>query len=83
MKTSRNILSALIAAGAPGVVLLALSNWIPADLSVAGLTAIGLFAFAIFDYSRPVATLRMPGVVVRPTLPVAITPVQRGARRAA
>jgi hypothetical protein len=83
MKTSRNILSALIAAGAPGVLLLALGNWIPADLSVAGLTVIGLIAFAIFDYSRPVATLRVPGVVLRPTLPGAVTPAQRGARRAA
>lgn len=75
MKTTSNILSSLIAAGAPGVALLALSDRVPADLALAGLTAIGLVAFAIFDYSRPTHELKVPGGVVRPMLPAASAPV--------
>lgn len=75
MKTSRNILSALIAAGAPGVALLALSNRIPADLALAALTAIGLVAFAIFDYSRNTASLKARAAVIRPPLRAVASPV--------
>jgi hypothetical protein len=35
MKTTRNLLSVLLAAGAPGVALLAISNVIPADVAMA------------------------------------------------
>ena len=83
MKISRNILSALIAAGAPGVALLALNNRIPADLALAVLTAIGLVAFAIFDYSRPTHELKLPGVVVRPGLPAVSVSTACSARKAA
>ena len=76
MKISRNILSALIAAGAPGMALLALTNRVPADLSLAALTTIGLFAFAIFDYSRPLAALKVPGIVLRSMLPAIPAPAQ-------
>jgi hypothetical protein len=82
MKISRNILSALIAAGAPGVALLALSNRVPADLALAALTAIGLVAFAIFDYSRNTASLNVRAAVVRPTVPAVTsqnTPIIRRA----
>ncbi len=83
MKISRNILSALIAAGAPGVALLALSNRIPADLALAVLTAIGLIAFAIFDYSRPVHALKVPAQVLRPAVPACNPPCPAPVRHAA
>jgi hypothetical protein len=83
MKTTNNILSALIAAGAPGVALLALSNRIPADLALAVLTAIGLVAFAIFDYTRPVHSLKEPAKVIRPTVAACRTPCPVSVRHAA
>jgi hypothetical protein len=83
MKISRNILSALIAAGAPGVALLALSNRVPADLALAALTAIGLVAFAIFDYSRNTASLNVRAAVVRPTVPAVTSQSTPIIRRAA
>jgi hypothetical protein len=67
MKTTRNILSVLVAAGTPGVALLVLTN-LPADVVLAGFTTVAVIAFAIFDYSRPAATLKVPGVVIRPPL---------------
>ena len=83
MKTTNNILSALIAAGAPGVALLALSNRIPADLALAVLTAIGLVAFAIFDYTRPMRALKVPGQVLRPAVPACNQPCPAPVRHAA
>jgi hypothetical protein len=83
MKTTNNILSALIAAGAPGVALLALRNRIPADLALAVLTAIGLVAFAIFDYTRPVHSLKVRAEVVRPTVPACHPPCPAPVRHAA
>ena len=68
MKTTNSILSALVAAGAPGVALLALSHRIPADLALAVLTAIGLVAFAICAYPRPVHSLKVRAEVVRPAV---------------
>ncbi len=83
MKISRNILSALIAAGAPGVALLALSNRIPADVALGALTAIAIVAFAIFDYSRNTASLKMRAPVLRPTLPALAAQAPRLTRKAA
>lgn len=83
MKTINNILSALIAAGAPGVALLALSDRIPADLALAVLTAIGLVAFAIFDYTRPVHSLKVPVQVLRPAVPACNQPCPVTVRHAA
>ncbi len=84
MKISRNILSALIAAGAPGVALLTLSNRVPADLALAALTALGIVAFAIFDYSRNTASLKVcAAVVLRPTVPAVARPVSLITRKAA
>ena len=71
MKTTRNILSIVIAAGAPGVALLAFSNLITADLALAVLAVSGLLAFAALDYSRTTKSLRAPGRILRPTLPLA------------
>jgi len=83
MKTSRIILSALIAAGAPGVAVLALTNRMSADLALGTLTAIGIVAFAIFDYSRDTTSLKVRAAVVRPTLPAAAAPAADIRRRAA
>jgi hypothetical protein len=72
MKTTRNILSALIAAGLPGVALLALTDRLPSDLVLGGLTAVALFAFAIYDFSRNTASLKAPGAaILRPPFHVA------------
>ncbi len=83
MKTTRNILTALIAAGAPGVALLTLNGRVPADLALAGLTVIGLFAFAIYDFSRKTASLQVPATVIRPPLSSATAPHIATIRKAA
>ena len=83
MKTINSILSALIAAGAPGVALLALNNHIPADLALAVLTAIGLVAFAIFDYSRATHGLKVTAKVLRPAVPACRPPCPTSVRHAA
>ena len=71
MKTIRNILPLLVAAGASGVALLAISNLISADIALAIIAVGGLVAFAAFDYSRNTKSLRVPGRILRPTFPVA------------
>ena len=71
MKTSRNIISVLIAAGAPGVALLVLSNVIAAETAFAILSVGSILAFAVFDYSRNTASLQNPGRILRPTLSAA------------
>ena len=71
MKTSRNIISFVIAAGAPGVALLALANVIAADAALAILAVGGIAAFAAFDYSRSTASLRARARILRPALPAA------------
>jgi len=73
MKTTRNILSIVIAAGAPGVALLVASNLISADVALAIISIAGLVAFAALDYSRTTKSLRAPGRLLRPALPVAAT----------
>ena len=84
MKTTRNILSIVIAAGAPGVALLALSNLIAADLALAVIAVSGLVAFAALDYTRTAKSLRAPGRILRPALPVSANVVAAGnVRRAA
>ena len=71
MKTIRNILPLLVAAGASGVALLAINNLVSADIALAITAVGGLVAFAAFDYSRNLKSLRVPGRILRPTLPVA------------
>jgi len=71
MKTTRNILSIVIAAGTPGVALLALTNLLPADVALAIIAVGGIAAFAALDYTRNLKSLRVPGRLLRPTLPVA------------
>jgi hypothetical protein len=71
MKTTRNILSIVIAAGAPGVALLAFSNLVTADLALAVLAVSGLLAFAALDYSRTAKSLQAPARILRPALPLA------------
>lgn len=85
MKTSRNIIAVLVAAGAPSVALLALSNLIPTDVAMGVLSVGALLAFAAFDYSRQTKSLRAPGRVVRPVLPAAraVAPVVCTVDRAA
>jgi hypothetical protein len=70
MKTTRNLLSIVIAAGAPGVALLALTNLIAADVALAIIAVSGLLAFAALDYSRTAKSLRSPARILRPALPV-------------
>ena len=69
MKTSRNIISFVIAAGAPGVALLALANVIAADAALAILAVGGIAAFAAFDYSRSTKSLRTSARILRPAFP--------------
>ncbi len=84
MKTSRNIISFVIAAGAPGVALLALANVIAADAALALLSIGAIAAFAAFDYSRNTASLRARAVILRPALPAAkVAPVACTLDRAA
>jgi hypothetical protein len=83
MKTTRNILTALIAAGAPGVALLALSGRVPFDLALAGLTVIGIFAFAIYDFSRDTASLKVRAPMLRPPLRTIERPATISVRQAA
>lgn len=71
MKTIRHLTSALVAAGSAGVALLTLSGHIPSELGLATLTVAGIFGFALFDYARPVKSLRPLAPVLRPSLPVA------------
>ncbi|MEJ1971241.1 MAG: hypothetical protein WDM96_01550 [Lacunisphaera sp.] len=71
MKTARNLLSLLVAAGTAGVALLALNNLIPADVAFAIFSVGALVGFAAYDYTRTTKSLRVPGRVLRPTLPVA------------
>jgi len=83
MKTTRNILTALIAAGIPGVALLAATNLVSADLALASITAVGLVAFAIYDFSRNTASLTVRAAVIRPPLHAADRPAAVSLRKAA
>jgi hypothetical protein len=83
MKTIRNVLSLLIAAVVPGVALLAFSNRVSADLAFASITVIGLFAFAIYDFTRNTASLTLRASVIRPPLRAATPPASAFTRRAA
>lgn len=69
MKTSRNIISFVIAAGAPGVALLALGNLLAADVALAVLSIGGIAAFAAFDYSRSTKSLQASARILRPSFP--------------
>lgn len=84
MNSLAKLFLALLAAGTAGVALLTLSGLIPADFGFASLAALGLVAFAIFDYSRPVRSLQVLAPVLRPCLPSESTsPIACSARRAA
>lgn len=69
MKTIHHLTSAIVASGSIAVTLLTLGGVIPAELAFAGLSVLALAAFALFDYARPVKTLRVAAPVLRPTLP--------------
>lgn len=71
MKTIQLLTSALVAAGSAGVALVTLSGRIPSEIGLATLTVAGIFGFALFDYARPVKSLRPLVPVLRPSLPVA------------
>ena len=83
MKTIRNVLSVLIAAGIPGVALLSLTDRVPSDVALAAITVIGLFAFAIYDLSRNTASLKVRAAVIRPPLRAADRPGSASLRKAA
>jgi hypothetical protein len=83
MKTTRNILSIVIAAGTAGVALLTLSNVIAADIALALISVAGLIGFAALDYSRTTKSLQVPGRLLRPALPVATNAAPVAFRRAA
>jgi hypothetical protein len=83
MKTTRNILTSIIAAVVPGVALLAFSNRVSADLAFASITAISIVAFAIYDFSRNTASLTVRTAVIRPPLRAAPAPATRALRKAA
>lgn len=82
MKTTRNFLTTLLAAGTAGVAALAFANVLSVEAALATLAAAGLVAFAVADYSRRFASLHVKAAILRPTLPVrTLAPV--AARRAA
>lgn len=84
MKSFTRLSSALLATGTAGVALLTLSGLIPADFGFASLAALGLVAFAIYDYSRPARSLQVMAPVLRPCLPCeSSSPVVCTSRRAA
>jgi len=85
MKTISNILSVIIAAGAPGVALLTINNLIPADVAIAVISVGALVGFAAYDYTRATKSLQTPGRILRPTLPAAtnLAPATCDTRRAA
>ncbi len=69
MKTINHITSALVAAGSAGVALLSLSDLISPELGFAALSLLGLAGFVLFDYARPMKSLRPLAPVLRPALP--------------
>lgn len=71
MKTIHHLTSALVAAGSAGVAFLTLSHLISAEFGFALLAIIALTGFVLFDYARPMKSLRPPAPVLRPTLPSA------------
>ena len=84
MKTLIQITSVLVAAGSTVAAFLTLSSIISADLALASLIAVGVAAFALFDYSRPTRSLTAPAQILRPVLPSeSASPVAYAARRAA
>jgi multisubunit Na+/H+ antiporter MnhB subunit len=76
MKHINHITSALLATGTAGVALLTLGGLVPADLGFSGLAVLGVVTIALFDYARPVKSLRPLAPVLRPALP-ATAPVTR------
>ncbi|HET7536154.1 MAG TPA: hypothetical protein VFJ90_06855 [Candidatus Didemnitutus sp.] len=71
---SQKTLSIILAAGAAGVALVALSNasflaTVPADLLIAASAAGAIVGLAIADYSRRIQPLKPLAPVVHPTFP--------------
>lgn len=84
MKTIPYISSALIAVGTPGVSLLTLGGLIPAAYGFAAVIALGFAGLMLFDYARPVRSLKSRTPVLRPALPAqADCSLPCSARRAA
>jgi hypothetical protein len=84
MKTIHYITSILIAAASPGMAFLALTNLIPASVAFGSIVLLGFAGLVIFDYARPVRSLRPLAPVLRPVLPSeSASPVVCCARRAA
>jgi hypothetical protein len=84
MKTLHRFTSALVAAGSAVVALLTLGSFISAELGFASLIALGIAAFALFDYSRSTRSLAAPARILRPALPSeSASPVVYSTRRAA
>jgi hypothetical protein len=77
MKTIHNITSVLVAAGTAGVALLTFSGSLSANLGFALLGAFGVAGIALFDYARPVKSLRPLAPVLRPALPAAAPATRR------
>lgn len=75
MKTIHHLTSALIAIGSAGVALLTVSGLFPAEIGFAALSIVGLVGFALFDYARPLKSLRAPlAPVLRPALKTVTAP---------
>jgi hypothetical protein len=79
MKTSSHFTSALITAGAVGTALIALSSArftaaLPGEVIMGVTASLALIGLAIYDYSRRVQPLSLPGRVLRPTLPQSVAP---------
>jgi hypothetical protein len=84
MKTIHYVTSILIAAASPGVAFLALADTISASIAFGSIVGLGFAGLLIFDYARPVKSLRPLAPVLRPVLPSESTsPVVGCARRAA
>jgi hypothetical protein len=84
MKAIHHLTSVFVTAGSIGVTFLTLGGYLPAEEAFAGLAVMGLAAFALFDYTRPLKPLAVaaPAPVLRPPLPAASAgPVARTARR--
>ena len=84
MKTLIQITSVLVAAGSTVAAFLTVSSVVSADLALASLIALGVAAFALFDYSRPAKSLTVSAQILRPVLPSeSASPIAYTSRRAA
>lgn len=68
MKTIPYLSSALIAVGSPGVTLLTVAGLIPAAYGFAAVIVLGFAGLLLFDYTRPVRSLKARAPILRPAL---------------